>query len=339
MAVRVAAEAESRAGSRGSGAARTRRFSRAVLKRLLSGLLTLVLVSVITFALLLLVPGDPAVSLAGENPTAEQVEQIRTSLGLDKPVVVQYLTWAGSVLTGDFGTSLYSQQPVIEAIAHRLPVTLSLIAGALVLALVVGGGLGLWGGLKYRDKSGAIIAAAGTFAMSIPPFVLGMLLVLVFALTYPVLPATGYVPFSSSPTQWFLCLVLPWVALAGSPIAAVAGQARSAVIGVLGQDYIRTARAKGLSRKSIITRHVARNSLMQVVTVLGGEIAVMIGATVVVEQLFALNGLGSLIVESVFRRDFPVVQGVVLTAAAFVVVVNMVIDLSYSWLNPKVRTA
>lgn len=297
------------------------------------------LVSVLSFLLLLLVPGDPATTLAGENPAPGQVEAIREQLGLDRPLVLQYLSWLGSALQGDFGTSIFSRAEVGELVWARVPVSLSLAVVTLVMAIVVGLTAGLVAA-AYRgsvvDRVVTMIASAGIAA---PSFWIGLLLVTFIALQLQLLPAVGYVPLAEDPVEWLKHLLLPAAALAAHPAAEIARQLRGSLCDVLDNDYIRTARAKGLRRRPILLKHALKNSGTVVVTVIGLELASLLGGAIVVEQIFAIPGLGSLTVMAVLQRDVPVIQAVVLLSAVAVLVTTYLVDLSYGYFNPKVRVS
>lgn len=306
-------------------------------RRLLITLPLLVLVSFMVFSLIVLVPGDPAVALAGENPDPERIAEVRERLGLNDPFLVQYQRWATDAVTGDLGTSLYTSQTVWAAIRARLPTTVSLAAVSLLFAMVAGVLVGTLAGLRpgsVVDRVATIVASTG---VAVPYFWVGMVFILVFAIERSWFPAIGYVPLTQDPVAWLRHLVLPAVALGLAPAAVIARQARAATRDVLQQDYIRTARAKGLSPVRVIGKHALKNAAVPIVTVAGIESGRLIGGTVVIEQLFALPGIGNLAYQSVFARDFPVVQGVVLVAAAMVLFVNLVVDVSYGYFNPRIR--
>ncbi|MTD57605.1 ABC transporter permease [Amycolatopsis pithecellobii] len=298
---------------------------------------SLILVSIIAFSLLYLVPGDPAVGLAGESPTPGQVELIRHNLGLDRPVVEQYLHWAGNALHGDFGRSIFTTFPVSELITSRLPITVALAVAATFVAVVVGLSLGIvaatWRG-RFVDRA---ISALSSLGVAVPAFWLGLLLVLLFSVKAHLLPSIGYVPFSQNPGGWLVHILLPAVTLAAAPGAEIARQMRAAMVGVLGNDYVRTARAKGVRRSAVVLKHALKNAAVPVVTVIGSQFSYLLGGAVIVEQIFAIPGLGSLAVTAVLDRDMPVIQAVVVIAALAVLVVNLLVDLSYGYFSPKAR--
>ncbi|MEA2792086.1 MAG: peptide/nickel transport system permease protein, partial [Acetobacteraceae bacterium] len=281
-------------------------------KRILSTIPILVLVGLITFLLIHLTPGDPAAVVAGDNATTEAIEAARHRLGLDQPFLVQFWHWLHGVVTGDLGTSFTSGRPVASLIFDRLPITLSLTAGSTLVGLGISVPLGVFAAMRrgsWMDRATIFTTSLGIAA---PEFFIGLLLVLVVALELGLLPATGYVPFADDPVEWFLRLVLPSLTLGVGVAAELARQVRGAMIDVLSRDYIQTARAKGLSTLSIIVKHGLKNAAIPVVTVLGLQIRRLLGGAVIVEQIFAMNGVGSLAVRAVFLRDLPVLLGVAL---------------------------
>ncbi|TDD87152.1 ABC transporter permease [Actinomadura rubrisoli] len=307
--------------------------------RLLAMVPLLLIVSFLIYSLIALVPGGPEVALAGSNPTPERIQAIREELGLDVPFLAQYRNWLFDVFHGDLGHSFVDGQSVWSAVAAGFPVTLSLVVLTLLIAAVLGLALGLAAGLRpgtWTDRLSTVTASA---FMSLPYFWVGMMLVLIFSIQMRTLPAVGYVPFAESPLDWLGHLILPAFSLATVPTAVVARQTRAAVTSVMQEDYIRTARAKGLHPGRLVTKHVLKNAAVPVVTAFGVEANRLIGATVVIEQLFALPGVGKLAYFSVFSRDFPMVQGILLITAVLIMLVNLAVDLSYGYFNPKVRVS
>jgi len=308
-------------------------------RRILSSIPILVLVGLITFLLIHLTPGDPAAVVAGDNATQEAIEAVRHRLGLDQPFLLQFWHWLHGVLTGDLGTSFTSGRPVLSLIFDRLPITLSLTAGSTLIGLGISVPLGVFAAIRrgsWMDRATIFTTSLGIAA---PEFFIGLLLVLVVALELGWLPATGYIPFSEDPLEWLLRLVLPSLTLGVGVAAELARQVRGAMIDVLARDYIQTARAKGLSTLSIIIKHGLKNAAIPVVTVLGLQIRRLLGGAVIVEQIFAMNGVGSLAVRAVFLRDLPVLLGVALITAIIVLLVNLIVDMSYGYFDPKVRQA
>lgn len=312
-------------------------MGRIIWRRLLASLLVLGLVSVLAFSLVQLVPGDPAVTLAGDNPSDAQVASIRAKLGLDQPLLVQYVNWLGSAVTGDFGASLFSSQPVGEAIVQRLPATLSLILGSMVLAIALGLPLGVIAGSQRGRWADRIASLISSVSLAAPSYVIGFVLIILVAIEGGILPASGYVPLSGGFVPWLQHIILPSLALAAVPAAILARQLRSALIGVMAQDYTRTAVAKGLTGRRVLLKHALKNASVPAVTALGTQMAVVIGSTVLIEQIFGIQGLGALAYTAALQRDIPVIQGVVLVSAIAVQMINLGVDVMYGWLNPKLR--
>lgn len=308
-----------------------------LMRRLAFTIPMLVVVSFCVFSLIVLVPGDPATALAGENPDPEQIAAVRERLGLDDPFLVQFWNWFAGLVQGDLGQSLFSSQPVADAVLSRLPTTLSLAGLSLVVAVLLGVATGVVAAMRpgtWVDRTATFAASLG---VAVPYFWVGMILVLLLAINVTIFPAVGYVPLSEDPFQWFMHLVLPATALGLAPAAVIARQTRAAMTGVLREDYVRTATAKGLPPYRVVGKHALKNAAVPVVTAFGLEASRLIGGTVVIEQLFALPGLGSLAYSSVFARDFPMVQGVLLVVAALVLLINLFVDLSYGYFNPRIR--
>ncbi len=308
-----------------------------IVRRLLIMIPVLFLVSLMVFSMLLLVPGDPAVTLAGENASPEQIDATRTRLGLDDPVLEQYGRWVSGVVRGDLGESLFSSQDVKDAIVQRLPATLSLAMGAIAIAVLVGVPAGILAAIFRGRWVDRVVGVGAASALAMPNYFVAMLLILVFAIWNPWLPATSFVPFSESPWLWFQHLLLPWITLGLASAAVITRQLRSSLIGVLGQDYVRTARAKGLRGRSVVLKHASKNAAIPVVTVLGTQVAFVLGGSVIVEQVFGIAGVGQLAVTSVLKRDLPIIQGVVVMTTLFVLFANLLVDITYGYLNPKVR--
>ncbi len=300
-------------------------------------LLLLAGVSLVVFSLDSFIPGDPAQVLAGENATAADVQRTREQLGLERPVAERYLAWAGKAVRGDLGKSLFSSQSVGAEIAARLPVTLSLLVLALLVGVIAGIAAGVLAALNRGsaiDRGVVIIASLG---VAMPNFWVGLLLVLALAIKLPLFPATGYVPLLADPAGWLLHLVLPSLALAIAPAAEITRQMRGSVIGLLHRDFVRTALAKGLPRRLVIGKHVLKNTGVTVATVAGIQVSVLLGSSVVIEQVFGLPGIGGLVLEAVVARDLPIVQGIVLVTTLMILVCSLLVELSYGYFNPKVR--
>jgi peptide/nickel transport system permease protein len=314
---------------------------RFLLQRLLALIPVLFTVAVIVFLILRLTPGDPAAVIAGNNATNEDIDRIREQLGLTKPLLTQFGIWLSGVVQGDLGYSFYLGKPVTELIAQRIEPTLSLAVGTMLISVLVAvplGTLAAWrmGGWLDRILSGFAVAG-----FSVPVFVIGYILIYIFAIELQWLPVQGYRrlfgPSSQGLGAWAYQLVLPWVSLATIYVALIARVTRASVSEALTEDYIRTARAKGLTEQAVLLRHALANAAVPIVTVIGIGIALLIGGVVVTETVYAIPGLGSLTVDAVLNRDFPVIQGVVLFFSVLYVLINLLVDLSYLWLDPRIR--
>lgn len=299
---------------------------------------TLFAVATVTFLLVQLIPGSPGRTILGETASEEQVVALNAKLGFDRPVLVQYGDWLLRLVTGDLGTSLINQRPVMVDIAPRLPVTLTIALGGVLLMVVFGLALGILGAVRggWIDRTTQVLSGIG---MAVPSFWLGVVLVLVFAVWLGVLPPGGWVSLSKNPEAWFRSLVLPVVAVGVGGIATIARQARGSMIDVLGRDYIKTLRASGASSGSIIFKHGLRNASIPVVANVGFRFVGILGGAVVIEQVFAVPGIGKLTLDSVYGHDLPMIQAIVLCATAVVLAVNLLVDIASAWLNPKLRTA
>jgi peptide/nickel transport system permease protein len=310
-----------------------------LLRRLAITIPLMFVVSFLTYSLIVLVPGDPAVALAGQNPTPDQIDAVRAELGLEDPFLTQYWHWLADALHGNLGESLFSSESVVSAILARLPATLSLAFLSLALAAVLGVAVGSVAGLRPGTWIDKIATFAASVGVAIPYFWVGMILVLLLSINNPILPAVGYAPLSDGLWPWLSHLLIPAAALSIAPAAVIARQTRASVATVMSEDYVRTAEAKGLPRRTVVGKHALKNASVPVVTVFGIEANRLIGGTVVIEQLFAIPGVGQLAYQSVFARDFPLVQGVLLTTAAMVLLVNLFVDVSYGYFNPRIRQA
>jgi peptide/nickel transport system permease protein len=310
---------------------------RLVVQRLLALVPLLFIVSVLTFSFTSLLPSDPVDLIIGDWGTKDQYEMVRERLGLNDPVATRYLKWLDRAAHGDLGTSFFNSVKVTDAVLQRLPVTLSLTAVSAIIAILVGLAAGIAAALRPRSLVDRLATLGATFGQSIPNFWFGILLVAIFAVGLRWFPATGFTPLTASPWQWLRSVTLPAIALGLASSAAIARQVRSAMVGVLQQDYIRAARAQGLSARRIIFKHALKNALVPVVAVLSFQITVLLGGALIVEQVFAINGLGTLAITAVRRQDIPMLQGLVLVMVALVVIVQLVTDLVYGFLNPKAR--
>lgn len=313
-----------------------------VARRIAFGIVVLWVISLVVFVIFFLAPHDPARLIAGRQATPATVAAIRRSLGLDRPVPAQYLTFVTRLLQGDLGYSYYSSQPVTALLASRLPVTASLAIGGALLWLVMGVGAGVLAAIRPRSLSDRAVTAVSLFFYSMPTFLLGLLfLYFLFFQLYeaglPIFPGGGYVPLTQSPLAWAQHLVLPWFTLALVTSATYARLTRGSMLDVLGEDYIRTARSKGISEMRVIVVHALRSALTPVVTQFGIDVATLLGGVIVTEQVFGLPGLGQLAVQSVTTQDLPVVIGIVLAASCFIVAANVIVDILYAVLDPRVR--
>jgi peptide/nickel transport system permease protein len=308
-----------------------------ILRRIVATLPVMAIVALFVFSLLHLAPGDPAVVIAGDQASPADVEHIRQSLGLDRPFLVQFGIWLWGILHGDLGTSIFTNLPVASLIAQRIEPTLSLMAITLVLSVLVAVPLGVVAAWKAGSWVDRTIMAFAVFGFSVPVFVVGYLLAYVFALQFEWLPVQGYTPLAEGFWPWLQNLILPAVALGCVYIALIARITRASMLEVLQQDYIRTARAKGLGQRNILFVHALKNAAVPIVTVIGIGIALLIGGAVVTESVFAIPGLGRLTIDAILRRDYPVIQGIVLMFSFLYVLVNLVVDLIYTLVDPRIR--
>lgn len=296
----------------------------------------LLLVSFLVFSLLLLLPGDPALVILGPEASLEQVRRLATELGTDRPIAVQYLSWLGRALTGDFGRSTRTGQPVIDAVRERLAPSIELAVVAMLMAVVVGGGLGLAAGWRPGGLVDQLTRAFATLGIAIPTFWLGILLILWLSLHLGLLPPSGYVPFGDDPGANLRAMILPGITVAATMAAVIARIVRASLLEVGHEMYVVTARAKGLSESAIFGRHVLRNALIPILTLTGLQAGRLMGGMVITETIFAIPGIGRLAVDSVLARDFLTVQGVVLVMAVWVLVANLVVDVLNLLADPRV---
>jgi peptide/nickel transport system permease protein len=301
-----------------------------VVRRILVAIPTVFGVATVVFFLRTLLPGDPAIIIAGPQATPEAVANIRRQLGLDQPLWHQYLSFLGGLVHGDLGISTRTGEPVIQEIATRAPYTAELAVGSLVLAVLVGVTLGVLSATRRGTARDLGISTAAVFGVSMPVYWLGLMLIVVFAVRFRVLPAAGT-------DQGLASLVLPTVTLALFSMGLVTRQTRSAMLEVLGQDFVRTARAKGAGRRVVLLRHALRNALLPIVTTIGLQFGILLGGAVLTESIFAWPGVGRLLVDSIGSRDYPVVQGVVLLLSVAFITINIVTDLVYAYVDPRIR--
>jgi peptide/nickel transport system permease protein len=310
-----------------------------ITKRLIAMLPVLVLVSMIVFTIIHLTPGDPALIMLGEEATPQALAALRHELGLDQPLPVQYLVWLSHVLRGDLGRSIRTNQPVIEAIMQRLPVTLELTILAMIISMIVAIPAGIVSATRRNSASDLISTTLALLGISMPSFFLAILLIFVFSLKVRWLPPMGYTPFQKGVWENLRGMILPAITLGAAAMAIVARLTRSTLLEALQQDYVRTARAKGLREQAVIYSHALKNAMIPIMTILGLQIGFLLGGAVITETIFALPGVGRLVVASIFERDFPLVQGVVLFLALMHLVVNLIVDLLYAYLDPRIRMA
>ncbi|MCF8482462.1 MAG: ABC transporter permease [Rhodospirillum sp.] len=310
---------------------------RRVLDPVLQIVPTVLVVSLIAFLLTSLLPGDAALSRLGLDATQEQLDTMREQMGLNDPVPVRYLYWLGRAVTGDLGNSLRSGEPVAEVLARRIPVTLELAVFGTGLALLIGVPLGILAAVRrdsWIDVATNLFALSG---MAIPFFWLGLLLIMFFSLHLQWLPPSGYVPFFENPVRNLHLMALPSLTIAVAFAATLMRQTRASMLEVLNADYIRTAHAKGTPPIRVILHHALRNALIPIITVLGLQMGTLLGGAIVTETVFGLPGLGRMMVDGIYKRDFPIVQGALITIVVAIVVTNLLTDLCYRFVNPRIR--
>ena len=308
-----------------------------IVRRLMGAVPILLIVSLLTFGMIHMIPGDPAAAIAGISATREQVANIRHDLGLDEPLLTQLFRWYANLLHGQLGTSLLLGQPVLHVVAVRLPVTLALSAYALVVTLLIGLVSGILAALRQNtwvDQAAMIFAMLG---ISLPNFYLGLLMIILFAVDLRWLPTGGYVAFADDPLGWLATSTMPAISLALLLAGLLARITRSTMLEVLRQDYIRTARAKGLPERQVVLKHALANALIPITTVVGIVVSLLLSGSVVTETLFSIPGIGQLLTQAVLNRDYPMVQGGLLITTALLVLVNIGVDVCYALLDPRVR--
>jgi peptide/nickel transport system permease protein len=308
-----------------------------VLRRMAIAIPTLILVSLLVFSLLKLLPGDPAIALAGEERDPQVIEFLRQKYSLDQPLYVQYGKWLAGIAQGDFGLSIRTRLPIGEMIAQKLPVTIQLSVMAMILATLIGIPAGIIAALKRGTAADYGVSVIGLAGLSVPSFWLGIMLILLFAVTLGWFPSGGYVTFFDSPIDNLRHTLLPSLVLGTAAAAIVMRHTRSAMLQVMKQDYVRTARAKGLKERIVVIRHVLRNSLVPVVTMSTLHLGELLSGAVLTEQVFGIPGFGKMIVDGVFSRDYAVVQAVVLCSAALFLLMNLLADIAYVILSPRLR--
>lgn len=308
-----------------------------VIRRLGATLVVMTVVAFVVFLLLYLTPGDPAAILAGDAATGDDIKRIREKLGLDEPFLVRFAGWLWALLHGDLGTSIFTNLPVTRLIEQRIEPTLSLTLLTLTIALVVAIPLGILAAAKAGSWIDRAVMAFSVVGFSVPVFVIAYALILVFSIELDWLPVQGYRSFSEGFWEWLRHLILPSTALGTVYIALIARITRASMLDVLAQDYIRTAQAKGLDTGSILVGHALKNAAVPIMTIVGIGIALLIGGAIVTETVFAIPGIGRLTVDAILRRDYPIIQGVVLLFSGAYVLINLAVDLSYMFFDPRIR--
>jgi len=294
-------------------------------------------VALVVFSLLYLTPGDPAAILAGDAATNDDIRRIREKLGLDEPFLVRFGGWVGRLLHGDLGISIFTNLPVTHLIAQRIEPTLSLTLCTLLVSVLVAVPLGVIAAAKAGTWADRVVMAFSVLGFSVPVFVLAYILILVFSIELEWLPVQGYRPLDEGLWEWARHLILPSAALGTVYMALIARITRAAMLDVLAQDYIRTAQAKGLAPGGVLVGHALKNAAVPIVTVIGIGIALLIGGAIVTETVFAIPGIGRLTVDAILRRDYPIIQGVILIFSGAYVLINLAVDLSYMFLDPRIR--
>ncbi|MBV8751828.1 MAG: ABC transporter permease [Hyphomicrobiales bacterium] len=308
-----------------------------ILRRIVATIPVMLIVAVLVFLMLRLTPGDPAAVIAGDNANAEQIAAIRTRLGLDQPIVVQFFIWFGQILHGDFGESFFFKKSVAELIVSRLEPTLALSLSTILIAVLVAVPLGVLAAYKQGTVIDKIVMGFSVLGFSVPVFVIGYSLIYLFAIKLNWLPVQGYQRIADGVGGFLARLILPSLTLSVIYIALIARMTRTSVLDVMGEDYIRTARAKGQVERKVLFNHALRNAAVPIVTIIGFGVALLIGGVVVTESVFTIPGLGRLTVDAVLARDFPTIQAVILLFSFVYVLINLVVDLAYRVFDPRIR--
>ncbi len=308
-----------------------------VIQRLLSTLIVMAMVGVFVFLLLHLSPGDPAAIIAGDNATSEQIDGIRQKLGLDDPLPVQFLRWVSHVVQGDLGISIFSNEPVLKLVGQRLEPTVSLALATLLVAVVIAVTFGVIAAWKAGTLIDRLLMVISVVGFSVPVFVVGYILIYVFAIWLRWLPVQGYTPIAEGLWPWMRNLILPATALGLAYVALIARITRATMLEVLEEDYIRTAVAKGVSNRTMLLKHALRNAGVPIVTIIGIGVALLISGVVITETVFNIPGVGRLVVDAIAKRDYPIIQGVILIFSGVYVIINLIVDLTYMLLDPRIR--
>jgi peptide/nickel transport system permease protein len=308
-----------------------------IIRRLLSTVVVMTIVAVFVFLLLHLSAGDPAALIAGDNATSEQIDQIRKKLGLNDPLPVQFYRWSSGVVQGDLGVSIYSSVPVLSLIAQRIEPTLSLALTTMTFAVLIALLAGVTAAARVGSIFDRVVMGFAVLGFSVPAFVVGYSLAYVFAMQLRWLPVQGYRPFADGTWEWFRHLILPSITLGIAYVALIARITRASMLEVLSEDYMRTARAKGVANSAMLLKHALKNAAVPIVTVIGIGVALLISGVVITETVFNLPGIGRLTVDAITKRDYPIIQGVILVFSGIYVLINLAVDLSYALFDPRIR--
>jgi len=316
-------------------------MQRYLAQRLILAFVSLIGLSIIVFVLLRAIPGDAAAILAGDESsmTSMEIDELRTELGLNRPLVVQYLDWAGHLATGDLGASLFTNRPVMESIIKRLPVSVELGMMAVIFAVMIAGPLGILAALRQEGLADQVLRFISILFLALPNFWLGTMVIVFSARWFGWIPPVGYSSFIDDPLRNLQQFLLPAVILGTSLAASLMRMMRSSLLEVMREDYVRTARAKGLSESRTVLRHMLQNAMIPVITVFGLQVGVIIGGTVIIESIFNLPGMGRLVIDTINRRDYPMVQGLIMAFGVSTLIINLLTDLSYAWLDPRISYA
>lgn len=308
-----------------------------IIQRFLASIPVVAMVGLITFVILHLAPGDPAAIIAGEEATKQEIAEIREALGTDKPLYEQFVIWVGNLLRGDLGTSVFSQRSVVQLMLQRVPATLGLAVMAQLMAILIGIPLGVLAAWKARGVIDRLAMVFAVIAFSVPAFWVGFMFIWLFAVNLGIVPVLGYVPFSTDIGLYLRGLVLPSLSIALVAAALLARMTRSIMIEVLSEDYVRTARAKGLAERLVLLRHALKAASIPIVTVIGLSFALLLTGVVVIEVVFAIPGMGRLVVDALIRRDYPIIQGMLMVFSVLYIFVNLLVDIAYAYLDPRIR--
>jgi peptide/nickel transport system permease protein len=312
-------------------------LNRYILKRLLVALPSLLIATMIVFTLPRLIPGDVVQLMLEEKAYAKDIDELRAKLGLDRPIYIQYVEWMGRVVRGDLGESLWTRRPVVEELGRRVPVTLALGIMATIFAVIIAVPVGVISAARQDTMKDYAARSLAVLGLSVPGFWLATLVIVLPAIWWGWRPATGFTELSASPTQWLVQFILPAVILGIASSAAVMRLTRGMLLEVLRQDYVRTAWAKGLAERVVVMKHSLKNAVIPVLTVLGIQIAQILGGTVIIESIFGFPGMGRFLFEAIVQRDYPVIQGVNLVVVSVIVAINLVVDALYATLDPRIR--